>query len=331
MRGSLNMKSATYLMMEDAIEEVEGLTERIIHQLKEFGIETVYDLAVCVPDELVDVAGGSRNGASYIITQARNHLSKLGIIKKEFITAKEIFEEWKNLRYCTTGSRSLDSLLGGGIETKAVTEVIGAYGSGKSQLCHTLSVTCQLPYEEGGLNGKVIYIDTEGTFRANRIKEIALSRELDPEKILAGIFYVRVYNVSHLELVTRSLGTHTRRKDIKLIIVDSIISPFRSEYIGRENLSERQQKLNIIINKLRNLAEFYGLAVVITNQVLTSPSIVIGDSLIPAGGNVIAHGSTYRIFLRRSGNYRIASIIDSPCHPFSEARFTITEKGISDS
>lgn len=317
-------------MMKDAIEEIEGLTERIVHRLKEFGIETVYDLAICVPDELIDVAGGSRNSASYIIMQARNHLSKLGIIKKEFTTAKEVLEKRKNLQYCTTGSRSLDSLLGGGIETRAVTEIIGAYGSGKSQLCHTLSVTCQLPQEEGGLNGKVIYIDTEGTFRANRVKEIAISRGLDPEKILAGILYARVYTVSHLELIMRSLGTHIKRKGVKLIIIDSIINPFRSEYIGRENLSERQQKLNILINKLRNLAEFYDLAVVITNQVLASPSIIIGDPLIPAGGNVIAHGSTYRVFFRRSGNYRIASIIDSPCHPFSETRFIITEKGISD-
>jgi len=312
------------------IEEIEGITERIAQRLKEYGIETVYDLAVCIPDELIEVVGGSRNGASYLITQARNHLSKLGIIKREFSTAKEVLEERKNLRYCTTGSRSLDILLGGGIEIKALTEVIGAYGSGKSQLCHTLAVTCQLPLEERGLEGKVIYVDTEGTFRANRIKEIAVSRGLDPDKILEGILYARAYNVPHLELIIRTLGAHIKENNVKMVVVDSIINPFRSEYVGRENLSERQQRLNTLINKLRNLAEFYELAIVITNQVLASPSIIVGDSLVPAGGNVIAHGSTYRLFLRKSGKYRIASIIDSPCHPFSETRFIITEKGITD-
>ena len=312
------------------LEKVEGLGEDIVEKLKEMGIETALDLAVCLPDELLDIVGGNRSGASYLINQARIHLVKNGIIDKGFITAKEMLERRKKIRYCTTGSRALDGLLGGGIETAAVTEVYGAYSSGKSQLCHTLSVLCQLPPEERGLGGGAIYIDTEGGFRAERVREIAIARGLEPDTILKNILYARVYNVPHLEFIIRSLGAHIRKHGIKLVIVDSIIGLFRSEFIGREFLSERQQRLNVVISKLRNIAEMYNIAVVITNQIQTSPNIIIGDPNVPAGGNILSHGSTYRIYLRRSGKYRIATIIDSPYHPFSEVKFLITEAGISD-
>ncbi|MGH9920672.1 MAG: DNA repair and recombination protein RadA, partial [Nitrososphaerales archaeon] len=189
---------------------------------------------------------------------------------------------------------------------------------------------CQLPAERGGLDGGAIYIDTEGTFRAGRLEEIAESRGLDSAKILDNVLYCRTYNAPHLEMVCRSLGSHIEKNNTKVVVVDSVISLYRSEFIGRETLADRQQRLSLLIHKLHSLAEVYGIAVVITNQVVSTPNTFFGDPNKPTGGNSLGHGSTYRIQLRRSGEERTAIVVDSPCHPYSETRFTITKAGVTD-
>jgi len=253
------------------------------------------------------------------------------MISVGFTTAQELYEKRKTMRKCTTGSKKLDEVLGGGIETQALTEFIGEFGSGKTQICLMLSVTAQLPAEQGGLEGNAAFIDTEGTFIPERVYQIASEIGVDPAEAASKILLARAYNSSHQCLLIDKLFTLCKENNVKLIVVDSMISHFRGEYIGRETLSERQQKLNNYLHKLVRLAEAYNIAIVVTNQVQANPTTFFGDPNKPAGGNVMAHACTHRIFLRKgSKGSRIATVIDSPSLPEEKARFTVTEKGIVD-
>jgi DNA repair protein RadA len=235
------------------------------------------------------------------------------------------------MQKCSTGSKNLDKLLGGGIETQAVTEFIGEFGAGKTQICLTLSVIAQLPPEKGGFNGNVVYMDTEGTFIPDRVYEIANALGLDPHKTLSNIFLARTYNSNHQGFLIDHLPKFCPENNVKLVIVDSMIGHFRGEYIGRENLSERQQALNSQLHRLLRLTEAFNLPVVVTNQVQANPTAFFGDPNKPAGGNIMAHACTHRIYLRKGGKgTRIATVIDSPCLPEAKTRFKITEKGIED-
>jgi DNA repair protein RadA len=227
--------------------------------------------------------------------------------------------------------KALDSLLLGGVETGAVTEFVGEFGSGKTQLCHQLAVMVQLPEDRGGLGAKAVYIDTENTFRPERIAQIAKARGLDPGQALQNIFYARAYSSDHQMILVDHVRSIVRQHNVGLVIVDSLLAHFRAEFPGRENLAERQQKLGRHIADLLRLADAYGVAVVVTNQVMASPDAFVGNPLRPAGGNIVAHGSTYRVWLRKSKeNVRIAKIFDSPYHPEGEASFRITAEGLVD-
>ncbi len=315
---------------EMPLSEVDGMEERTEHKLLGSGIGSAFELASSMPDEILEVVGGDARNAALLIANARSRLVKGGRLVGEFATASEVAKSKERVGFCSTGSASLDGLLGGGVETGSITEFFGAFGSGKSQICHTASALCHLPPKEGGLGGRAIYVDTEGTFRVNRLGEIVRSRGIDKDEALDSILYCRAFNVPHLEAVVRSLGGHVRKNDARLVVVDSVINLFRSEFIGRETLAERQQRLNILMHRLHNLAEVYGIAVIITNQVQSSPNTLFGDPTRPTGGHVLGHSSTYRVYLRRSGDERVAAMVDSPHHPYSEARFTVTDAGVSD-
>ena len=216
-----------------------------------------------------------------------------------------------------------------------MTEIAGEFGSGKSQLCYTLCVTANLPFNKKGLDGNVIFIDTENTFRPERIHHVAESRGIaDPEEILRKIYVCKIFNSSHLELIIHNLGKSIQEYKAKLLIVDSIISLHRAEFTGRGTLAERQQRLNIMLHKLVRLAEVYNIAIVVTNQVQAQPDNFFGstgDQLRATGGNIMGHASTYRILLRKAGRDRIAIMLDSPWHAYDQTRFTITEGGVQDS
>ncbi|HDH07189.1 MAG TPA: DNA repair and recombination protein RadA [Thermoproteales archaeon] len=309
------------------LEDLEGIGRVTAEKLRSAGIYSVRDLAAASVQEIASIIG-SEDRAKTIVSNAQ----KL-VLGKLFITAKEYYEQRLKVRRITTGVKALDNLLEGGIETQAITEFIGEFGAGKTQICHQLSITTQLPEEEGGLNGKVAYIDTEGTFRPERIYQIVKRRfkQLDPEKVLDNIIYARAYNSDHQMLIVNELKKLIEKENIKLVVVDSLVSHFRAEYPGRENLAVRQQKLNLHVHQLLRIAMIYDLAVVVTNQVVSSPDIFFGNPLKPAGGNVVAHGCTYRIWLKKSREgKRIARIIDSPKHAEREAAFRITEEGLVD-
>src|ERR671915_1324089 len=312
------------------IQDIEGIGPTTAKKLKEAGIVSVMDLAVASSDELAVDLNSSKDSAASFIMAAQKLLRDSNVLEKEFVTADAALEKRKSMLRCSTGSIALDDLLLGGIETQAVTEFYGEFGSGKSQICHTLCATARQPIAVGGLDGGVIYIDTEGTFRPERVEQIARARGFDPSQILKSVAVCKIYNSSHLELIIKDLGKYINDFKAKLVVIDSIISLHRAEFAGRGTLADRQQRLNNMLHKLVRLTEIYNIAIVITNQVQSSPDTFFGDPTKAAGGNVLGHASTYRIYLRKSGENRTAKMIDSPYHPYSDARFTLNEKGTDD-
>jgi DNA repair protein RadA len=312
------------------LQDVEGIGPTIERKLREAGITSVIELAVTSVEQLAVDINSSKDSAAAFIMAAQTLLRESNVLEKEFVTASSLLEKRKSMVRCSTGSKSLDELLLGGIETQAVTEFYGEFGSGKSQISHTLCAMASRPLKEKGLDGKVIYVDTEGTFRPERLQQIAESRGFNSLEVLKNTVVCKVYNSSHLELIIKDLGRYVNEFSAKLVIVDSIISLHRAEFAGRGTLADRQQKLNSILHKLVRVAELLNVVIVITNQVQTSPDTFYGDPTKAAGGNVIGHTSTYRIYLRKSGDNRIAKMIDSPYHPYSDTRFTINEKGVDD-
>ena len=317
------------------LESLHGVNQYLLDKLEGVGIRSISDLATKTVPELLedyysnydDATGIDEETISNLVMKAKRKLIEDGRIQKEFSNAEDMLEVRKRITRFTSGSQDFDLFLGGGIETQALTEIAGEFGSGKSQLCYTICVTAN----EGSPDNGIIFIDTENTFRAERIHQIAESRGLDAEEIMKKIFVCRIYYSAHLEAVIRSLAKYIEQYKARLVIIDSIISLHRAEFAGRETLAERQQRLNIILHKLIRLAEIYNVAVVYTNQVQAQPDVLFGgNSMIAAGGNIMAHASTYRIFLRKAGHNRIATMLDSPYHAYSQVKFTIGEQGVED-
>jgi len=307
------------------IEEIGPATEK---RLNEAGFRSIRDLLVRGPVDVAEVTGMEMDKSAEICNKARMMLEELGIIDKSFVTATSLFS--KRRARISSGSNSFDDLLGGGLETKAVTEVYGEFGTGKTQLCHTLCVMVQQDTLAGGLDAKALYIDTENTFRPERIVSISDTRGIDPRKSLENIIVAKAFNSAHQELIIQEAGSVIEDNHVKLILVDSAVAHYRAEFLGRATLSERQQRLNKFMHILVRIAETYDLAVLVTNQIQASPDAYFGDAARPTGGNVVAHTSTYRIYLKRSGKNRIARMVDSPYHAEREIVFTLTERGISD-
>jgi DNA repair protein RadA len=225
----------------------------------------------------------------------------------------------------------LNDLLGGGFETQAIIELFGEFGSGKTQISHQVAVTAQLPVEKGGLNGEVVIIDTENTFRPERIKEMAEALGMNPDEVLQKIHVAKAYNSNHQMLLVDKAVELAKQRPIKLFIVDSLTAHFRAEYVGRGALAERQQLLNKHIHDLKRFAELFNAVIVVTNQVAAKPDAFFGDATRPIGGHILAHASMFRIYLRKGKqNTRIARLIDSPNLPEAEAAITLCKEGIRD-
>jgi len=309
----------------ELIEDIPGIGPATAQKLKELGFHTVESLATATIKEL-SLAGISEKQAAKIITEARNSLALT------FVRADELLKMRQNILRLTTGSKSLDELLGGGLETQSITEFYGEYGVGKSILCHQLSVNVQLPIEKGGLAGGALYIDTEQTFRPEWIVRMAKHLGLDPDQVAKNIVYSEAYNSDHQILILEKADKIIKENNIRLIIIDSLTAHFRSEYLGREMLAERQQKLNKHMHRLIRLARVFNAVAVVTNQVMAKPDQFFATAVEPVGGHVVAHTSHTRIFLRKAagGQVRIAKLISSPYLPEGERIFKITGNGVED-
>lgn len=313
---------------EYSITDLPGIGPAVAAKLSSAGYTNLMSVAVLGIDELANMAGLTEATARKAIQAARQMLD-LG-----FKDASEYMKDREQMSTICTGSKNLDVLLGGrGLETGALTESYGAYGSGKSQLAHSLAVHVQLPKEKGGCNGMAVFIDSEGTFRPERIKKIAEAVGLDTEKTLKNIYAARAFNSDHQMLLVEKIPELIKEKKlpIKLVIIDSITSHFRAEFSGRGMLADRQQKLNRHIHSLLRLAEQCNVAVYVTNQVMANPAIMFGDPTTAIGGHILGHASTYRIYLRRGkAGSRVAKMIDAPNLPEDEIVFWLTEKGLAD-
>jgi DNA repair protein RadA len=309
-----------------SLNDLPGVGDATLKKLKDAGILTVRTLAMYPLGKLIDEVGLGTKTAEKLVKTAQD-VEKMG-----FKSADLIWEKRKLLNRLSTGSQNFDDLLGGGIEPGAVTELFGEYRTGKTQLAHQLCVNVQLQYEQGGLEGNALYVDTEGTFRPERIIQMATALDLDYNEILKNITIGRAYNSDHQILLIKEASKMIEERNIKLIIVDSLIGHFRSEYVGRGTLASRQQTLNSHLHDLLRLSEVYDeLAVLFTNQVSAKPDVFYGNPLTHTGGHVVAHGATIRIFLRKGkGEQRIAKVVDAPNIPESDTVFTITEDGIKD-
>jgi DNA repair protein RadA len=309
------------------LTDLPGIGPAVAAKLETAGIFDLMSLAVMSPNSLSDAAGVSSAVARKAIQAARNMLN-LG-----FTDGVEYAKRRSNVSYITTGSKNVDELLGGkGVESRAIIEAFGAYGSGKTQLGLTLAVNTQLPVENGGASGKTVFIDTEGTFRPTRIRQIAEGLGADPEKVLRNIMVARAFNSDHQMLLLEKVSEMVKGGEpIKLVIIDSLTAHFRAEYAGRGQLADRQQKLNRYMHDLMKLAEAHNLAVYVTNQVMANPAQMFGDPTTAIGGNIVGHASTYRIYLRRGKKgSRVAKLIDSPNLPDNETIFWVTEAGVKD-
>lgn len=309
------------------IKDLPGVGATIAKKLTDAGYGTVNAIAICPAKVLIEEAGLGEKTAQKIIEAAREALN-IG-----FKTADIVWERRKSLARISTGSKNLDDLLGGnGVETGGLTEFYGEYRTGKTQIMHQLCVNVQLSKNEGGINGNALYIDTEGTFRPERLIQMAEAKGLDYKKVLKNVIYARAYSSDHQIMLIKDAMKIIAERNIKLIIVDSLISHFRAEYIGRGTLANRQQLLNLHIHDLLRLSEMYpDVAVVVTNQVQSKPDVFFGDPNKSAGGNVVAHGATVRVYLRKGkGDQRVAKMIDAPNLAEGEAMFRLAEEGILD-
>ncbi len=317
-------KESKYVKYED-LEDLPGIGPATAERLKAAGYKDIASIASGTPHELAEVGDFGVEAAKKAIEAAKSSL-EIG-----FETADQVFERRKNIGRIKTGSQELDELLGGGVETQSITEFFGRFGSGKSQVGFQLAVNVQKPVEQGGLGGKTIFIDTESTFRPDRIMQLAEAQGLDPQEALRNIYIQRAENSDHQMLLAERAESLIKENNVKLMIVDSLTSHFRADYVGRGALGDRQQKLNKHIHLLQKLADKYNIAIYITNQVMDNPAIMFGDPTTPIGGHVLAHAATYRVYVRKSKEEkRIARLIDSPNLPEGERVFKVTPEGIKD-
>ncbi|OIR58962.1 MAG: RecA family ATPase Dmc1 [Amphiamblys sp. WSBS2006] len=305
-----------------------GVAAADVQKLRAGGICTVKGIQMVGRKSLLKIKGMSEAKVDKIkeITQK---ISSCG-----FVSAMDYSVKRQQVFRVSTGGGDLDQLLGGGIESMSITEVFGEFRTGKTQLCMTMCVTAQLIETQSGERGKVAFIDTEGTFRPGRIKEIAERFGIPPEEALENVLFARAFNTEHQMDLLTSLSAMFAEEigRYRLLIVDSIISLFRTDFSGRGELGERQQKLNKMLNALMRISEEYNVAVFITNQMMSDPGAgmsFVPDPKKPVGGHVLAHASATRIALRKGRNEtRVAKIHDSPDLPEAEATYAITQYGI---
>jgi DNA repair protein RadA len=307
------------------LEELDGVGPAIAEKLRSAGYDSVESLAVATSGELMETAEIGMRAAIKLINTARD-ASNMG-----YETASNVFERRKCLGRIATGSAALDKLLGGGVETRGITEFFGEFGTGKSQLAHQLCVNVQLPQAQGGLEGNAVYIDTENTFRPERIVQMALAAGMDPQVALDNIYVARAHTTDHQMLLVAKAAEVVKQNHARLLVIDSVTSLFRSEYCGRGSLAERQQKLGRHLAELHKISELDDLAVFVTNQVQSRPDAFFGDPTKPIGGHVLGHSMTVRVYLRKAkDNMRTAKLVDHPALPPETATFQIFEAGIKD-
>ena len=339
------------------LEDLPGVGPATAEKLTDNGFDNYQGIAVASPGELSNTADIGESTAADIISAAREAADIGG-----FESGAQVLERRQEIGKLTWGVEEVDDLLGGGVETQSITEVYGEFGSGKSQVTHQLSVNVQLPAEYGGLEGSAIFIDSEDTFRPERIEDMLLGLpdeaieatmalhgvaeedEADAddeallddllESVLDKIHVAKAFNSNHQILLAekaQEIASESQDDEfpVRLLSVDSLTAHFRAEYVGRGELADRQQKLNKHLHDLMRVGDLNNTAVVVTNQVAANPDSFFGDPTQPIGGNILGHTSTFRLYLRKSkGNKRIVRLVDAPNLADGEAVMRVEGDGL---
>ncbi|XP_075591027.1 uncharacterized protein LOC142597898 [Dermatophagoides farinae] len=312
----------------DKLQEL-GINVADITKLKLSGYNTALSIIQATRKELLAIKGFSDAKVEKIIECAQKIEQT-----DTFISGINLLKKRSSLIKITTGCNALDNLLQGGLEAGSMTEIFGENRTGKTQFCHTLCVTGQLPLELSGGNGKICYIDTEGTFRPEKIASICERFNLDSEAVLDNILYARAHNHEHLIQLICLASTKMVLEPFSLLVIDGIMSLFRVDFSGRGELSERQQLLGKTLNRLQKLADQFNIAIVYTNQVMSDPSGAMTmaiNPVKPVGGHVLGHASTHRLMFRvGKGDQRVCKVYDSPILPPGDATFQLSSLGICD-
>jgi DNA repair protein RadA len=308
---------------EMSVMDLPGVGPATADKLCTAGFNDLMSIAVATPGELIEASGVGESAAKKIIAAAR------AAMRMGFESGTDILEKRKRILKIKVGSEAFDNLMGGGFETGAITECFGEFGSGKTQIAHALCIQCQVQDPDA----VAVFIDTENTFRPERIIELANGAGLDPDKVLRNIKVARAYNSDHQMLLAEKVSDLVTKDklNVKVVIVDSLTAHFRAEFIGRGTLSERQQKLNKHMHELLRVADAQNVLVYVTNQVMSDPSVFFGDPTKSIGGHIVAHASTFRLYLRKGKKgSRVAKLIDSPNLPDGEAPFFVETSGLRD-
>ncbi|ELY91115.1 DNA repair and recombination protein RadA [Natrialba hulunbeirensis JCM 10989] len=340
--------------MADAdLETLPGVGPATADKLHDAGFDSFQSLAVASPSELSNTADVGESTAADIVNAARDAADVGG-----FETGSTVLERRNKIGKLSWQIDEVDELLGGGIETQSITEVYGEFGSGKSQVTHQMAVNVQLPKEVGGLHGAAMFIDSEDTFRPERIDDMvrglpdeAINAALEDREIegsagdegavdeliddvLDKIHVAKAFNSNHQMLLAekaKELASEYEESEypIRLLCIDSLTAHFRAEYVGRGELAERQQKLNKHLHDIDKVGNLYNTAVIVTNQVASNPDSFFGDPTQPIGGNILGHKSTFRMYLRKSkGDKRIVRLVDAPNLADGEAVMRVQDEGL---
>ena len=288
------------------LEDLSGVGPATAEKLRENGYDTFQSIAVASPGELSNTADVGESSAHDIIQAAREAADVGG-----FETGTDVLERREQIGKLEFLIPELDEMLGGGVETQSITEVYGEFGAGKSQVTHQLAVNVQLPADQGGLHGRCVFVDSEDTFRPERVDEMdnglpdeVIEATMDERDIdgdpgddeaidelvqtfLDKIHVAKAFNSDHQILLAekaQEIATEYEDDDypVRLLCVDSLTAHFRAEYVGRGELANRQQKLNKHLHDIDRVGNLYNSAVIVTNQVQSNPDAFFGDPPSPS-------------------------------------------------
>ena len=335
------------------LENLSGVGPATAEKLRDNGYDTFQSIAVASPGELSNTADVGESSAHDIIQAAREAADVGG-----FETGTDVLERREQIGKLETLVPEIDEMLGGGVETQSITEVYGEFGAGKSQVTHQLAVNVQLPADQGGLHGRCVFVDSEDTFRPERVDEMVNGlpddvieatmdeRDIDGDPgddeamdelvqtFLDKIHVAKAFNSDHQILLAekaQEIATEYENDDypVRLLCVDSLTAHFRAEYVGRGELANRQQKLNKHLHDIDRVGNLYNSAVIVTNQVQSNPDAFFGDPTKPIGGNILGHKSTFRMYLRKSKqDKRIVKLVDAPNLPDAEGVMRVQSEGL---
>ncbi|USN45794.1 MAG: DNA repair and recombination protein RadA [Candidatus Woesearchaeota archaeon] len=307
---------------EILVTDLPGVGAATAEKLMLAGFDSVMSIAVATPAQLVNASGMSESASRKLIQAARGELA-MG-----FKSGIEVLKKRETVFRISTGASGFDEMLGGGLESGSIVECFGQYGSSKTQVAHALAVNIQVDDPEA----VAVYIDTENTFRPERIIQFAKGKNLDPDQVLANIRVAKAFNSDHQMLLADQIADLIAGGDkVRLVVVDSLTAHFRAEFVGRGTLADRQQKINKHMHTLAKLADMHNVCVYVTNQVMAKPDAFFGDPTEAIGGNIVAHNSTFRIYLRKGKKgTRVAKLVDAPNLPDNECVFKVTEEGLED-